>query len=224
MKQNKSEKVLLRVLLPLWALQISGCSSSPVKVEVQEPDFKVLEAAPGGRESWLDTPQIYAEQQGWDSKGLFYYTGEAKSADKRLACEKAQANAFDDVGKQVGTFVDTSIARSASESSSADSAGVADLSASNEETQRISSQLSKAQVNNLVLRKQYWERRDYSSNGGPRNIYYCWALTSIGKQEIRDLVSRASRMRIPADASLKKDVENKLEDIGREYEEWKKTH
>lgn len=201
-----------------------GCASSAVKVKVEEPDFKVLEAAPGGRETWMDSPQMYAEQNGLDAKANYFYTGESKSADKRMACEKAQANVNDDIARQVAVFVDTSLTRAASDSSASDTNAGSSASQVSEETQRISSQLSKAQLSNIVKVKQYWERRDFAQSNGPRNIHYCWVLSSVGKQEVNNLVSRATTMKLQANAELKAKVEQKAGEIEKKYEEWQRTH
>ncbi len=205
-------------------LGLGACASTTVKVKVEEPDFKVLEAAPGGRESWIDMPQSYAESNGLDAKMNYFYTAEAKSADKRMACEKARANVADDIAKQVAVFVDTTITRAASDSSQADTNSGANSSQVSEEAQRISSQLSKAQLSNVQVAKQYWERRDFSQAGGPKNIYYCWILSSLAKEEVNHLVARATHMRLQENAELKAKVEQKAGEIDKKYEEWQKTH
>src|SRR5689334_7331651 len=119
-KEGKMERKNLKFFaVACISLAISACSSAPKveKVEVEKPQFKVLEAAPGGRETWLDTPQQWAEASKGDAaEKHYYYVGEARSADKRMACEKARADVADDVGKQVVSFVDSSIARASSES------------------------------------------------------------------------------------------------------------
>ncbi len=201
-----------------------GCASSTVKVHVEEPDFKVLEAAPGGREAWLDNPQTFAEDKGYDVKMNYFYVGEAKSADKRMACEKSHANVLDDIARQIAVFTDTSIARASSESAQADSNQTTGASQVSEETQRISTQLAKAQLSNIMEKKMYWERRDYSQNGGAKNLFYCWKLVYVSKQDVNNLVSRATTMKLNANAELKAKVDQKLGDIDKKYEEWQKTH
>jgi hypothetical protein len=203
---------------------ISACASKAVKVEVAEPTFKVLEAAPGGRESWHDTPQIYAEENGMNVKDNFYYTGEARSADKRMACEKAQANVTDDVAKQVATFVDSTISRASSESTQTDTSMGQSNSAVGEETIKTSNQLAKASISNVALKKQYWELRDYSETGGPKNIHVCWVLVEIARKDIDKLVAKATTFRAEQNPELKKLVGQNMADMQKKYDEFHRTH
>lgn len=203
---------------------LSACASSTVKVEVAEPTFKVLEAAPGGRESWHDTPQIYAEEKGMNVKDNYYYTGEARSADKRMACEKAQANVTEDVARQVATFVDSTMNRASSESTQTDTAMGQANSAVSEETIKTSSQLAKASISNVALKKQYWELRDYSETGGPKNIHVCWALVEIARKDIDKLVAKATTYRAEGSDELKKLAGDGVGDIQKKYEQFHRTH
>jgi hypothetical protein len=123
----------------------SACGGAPVKeVKVEEPQFKVTDAAPGGREAWLDNPNWWADKDGQNVKDFYYFTGDAQSADKRMSCEKAHADAVDDIAKQVSTFVDSTIARASTDSTGNDSNGMTSSSASQTETSKLSSQLTKA--------------------------------------------------------------------------------
>ncbi len=186
---------------------LSACGGAPVqKVEIEEPKFKVLDAAPGGREAWLDNPSLYAEKEGLDIKNNFYFTGEAKSADKRMACENAYADATDDLAKQVSAFVNTSIARASSDSTAQDSSGVSSVSASQTETARLSSQLSKVLVTGLNKKKQYWEQRDYSEVQGAKSIYHCWVLTEVSQKKVEQLILKAEQIRFKNDPNLKQKV------------------
>ncbi|OFZ83398.1 MAG: hypothetical protein A2583_08495 [Bdellovibrionales bacterium RIFOXYD1_FULL_53_11] len=211
------------VLLGCAMAAFQACSSGPTKVDVEEPDFKVMEATPGGREGWLDNAQSWAEDNGLDAKANYFFTGEARSADKRMACEKAHADVIDDISRQVAVFTDTTFGRAKSESSQSDS-NQADASQVSEETQRISAQLSKAHLSNIAVNKKYWERRDYSATGGAKNVNVCWVLASIDKQEMNKLIKRAGEMKIKANPELKEKVDKKLETIDQKYEEWQKTH
>jgi len=204
---------------------VSGCSGKPPieEVEVEKPQFKVLEAASGGRETWLDFPQQWAEKSDKDTEKFYYYAGESKSADKRMACEKARANVIDDVGKQVVSFVDQSIARASTDSSNESTAGTSSDSSVSEETQKISSQITKTAVNNVRVDKQYWERRDYSEVGGAKSIYNCWVLAAVDKKEIQNMIARANTLRMK-DPDLKAKVGDKLKDLSKEYEEYQKQH
>ena len=215
-----------KVILSLMLLgSMAGCSSSGTqKVKVEEPEFKVKEAAPGGRETWHDTPQAYADDKGWNIKEFYYYSAEGRSADKRMSCEKAQANLLDDISKQVATFVDTSIARATSESTQADTVQSTGQSQSSEETQRISSQLSRSMLGNIEIKKQYWELRDYSQGGGARSMYFCWVLGSAKKQDVNNMALKAATMKLQQSGEEKKEVEAKLGNIGAEYEKFQKTH
>lgn len=218
----KLKNLCLGVSTPLL-MMITGCSGSAVKVNVESPDFKVMEAAPGGRESWLDTPQQYADEKGMDNK-MYYYVGESRSADKRMACEKAHANSMDDVAKQVATFVDTTFTKAASESAQSDSQSPSGDSRVSEETQKISSQLSKVQLSSISVKKQYWERRNYSESGGAKNINLCWVLVAASKQDISNLISRATQLKVAENAELKAKVEESASKIDEKYEQWQKSH
>jgi hypothetical protein len=218
-------RLISQGMIALFAVSIvSACASKTVKVEVAEPTFKVLEAAPGGRESWHDTPQVYAEENNMNVKDNFYYTGEARSADKRMACEKAFANVTDDVAKQVATFVDSSIARASSESTQTDTAMGQANSAVSEETIKTSNQLAKSSISNVALKKQYWELRDYSETGGPKNIYQCWVLVEISRKDVEKLVAKATTYRAEQNPELKKMVGENLSQMQKNYEQFHRTH
>ena len=204
---------------------VTACGGAPVReVKVEAPQFKVTDAAPGGREAWLDNPNLWADKEGENTKDFYYYTGDAQSADKRMACEKAQADAIDDVSRQISSFVDTSLARAGSDSTGNDSNGTSAVSASQIETSKISSQLSKSLVTGLEKKKQYWEQRDYSEKGGAKSIYYCWVLTKISKKKVEDLVTRAETLRFTQDPNLKAKVEGKLGDVQKEFEKYQQAH
>ena len=141
-----------------------------------------------------------------------------------MACENAQANAIDDVGKQVSTFVDTSIARAASDSTGSDTNGMTASSASQTETAKMSSQLTETVVGGLEKKKQYWEQRDFSEKGGAKSIFYCWILTDISKKKVDDLITRAEAIRFKDDPQLKEKVENKVAGLQKEFEKYMQAH
>jgi hypothetical protein len=201
------------------AVILSGCSGAPVReVEIEKETFKVTDAAPGGREAWLDNPNFWAEKDGQDTKEFYYYTGDAQSADKRMACEKAQADAMDDISRQVSNYVDTSIARAQSDSTSSDTGGSSAISASSTETSKLSSQLTKSLVTGVEKKKQYWEQRDFSSTGGAKSIFTCWVLAKVSKKKVEDLISRAEAIRFKQDPSLKAKVETKMGELEKGFE------
>lgn len=201
------------------ATSLVGCSSAPVqKVEVEAPQFKVLDAAKGGREAWLDNPNFYAEKEGLNTKDYYYYTGDAQSANKRMACEKAQADTVDDISKQVSVFVDSAIARAQSDSTTDDTTGTTSASASSSETSKISSQLSKTIVGGIEKKKQYWEQRDYSQVGGAKSIYSCWVLSQVSKKDVEQMVQRARTLRLKDDPEMKSKVDAKLNSIDKEFD------
>jgi hypothetical protein len=198
---------------------IVGCSGAPVKeVKVEEPQFTVTDAAPGGREAWLDNPNFFAKKEGLDTEKFFYFSGDAQSADKRMACEKANADIVDDVAKQVSTFVDSAIARASSDSTGSDSSGISAVSASQTETSRLSSQLSRTLLSGVEKSKQYWEQRDYSQVGGAKSIFYCWVLGKVSKKQVDDLILKAQSFRLKREPELKAKVEGKLADLPGEFE------
>jgi hypothetical protein len=213
----KSAQVL--GMFAVMAMVLSACGGAPVReVEVEKPQFKVTDAAPGGREAWLDNPNFFAKKEGLDTEKFYYFTGDAQSADKRMACEKAMADAVDDVAKQVSTFVDSSMARASTDSTGTDSNGLAAVSASQTETSKLSSQLSKALVTGVEKNKQYWEQRDFSQAGGAKSVFYCWTLVKVSKKKVEDLIVRAETIRFKEDPTLKAKVEGKLEGIQKEFE------
>lgn len=198
---------------------IVGCSGAPVKeVKVEEPQFTVTDAAPGGREAWLDNPNFFAKKEGLDTEKFFYFSGDAQSADKRMACEKANADIVDDVAKQVSTFVDSAIARASSDSTGSDSSGISAVSASQTETSRLSSQLSRTLLSGVEKSKQYWEQRDYSQVGGAKSIFYCWVLGKVSKKQVDDLILKAQSFRLKREPDLRAKVEGKLADLPGEFE------
>ena len=204
---------------------LSACSGAPVKqVKVEDAQYKVTDAAPGGQEAWLDNPNFWADKSGEDTKNFYYYTGDAQSADKRMACEKAGGDAMDDIARQVSSFVDTTLARASTDSTGNDTSGVTATSASQTETSRLSSQLSKALVTGVEKKKQYWEQRDYSQAGGAKSIYYCWVLSKVSKQKIQELVSRAQSIRLQEDPALKAKVDGKVDNIQTEFDQYMKAH
>lgn len=217
---------MIRKIFSLVGLIILvGCSSAPVqKVEIGAPQFKVLDATPGGREAWHDNPQIYAEFKGWDIKKFYYFSSEAKSANKRLSCEKAHANITDDIAKQISAYVDTAIARATVENMTSESWGTEATSDVSEETERLSSQLAKANLSGVILKKRYWEQRDYSQTGGAKSIYYCWQLAEVSKKEIQKMIRKANTLRVRNNPELKNKVANKLSDLEENYEKWHRTH
>ncbi|NDF13710.1 hypothetical protein EB061_00065 [bacterium] len=207
------------VLAVFFTAMFAGCGGAPVReVKVEEPQFKVTDAAPGGREAWLDHPNGYAKKEGLDTEKFYYFTGDAQSADKRMACEKANADVLDDVAKQVSTFVDTAIARASSDSTASETSGISSVSASQTETSRVSSQLSRALVSGVEKSKQYWEQRDFSQSGGAKSIFYCWVLGKVSKKQVDDLIARAQTIRWKSEPGLKAKVESKLADLPREFE------
>jgi len=205
-----------------WIL--SACGGAPVReVEVEKPAFKVTDAAPGGREAWLDNPGFWAKKEGLDVEKFYYYTGDAQSADKRMACEKASADAMDDIAKQVGTFVNSAIARASSESTGADTGGSTAVSANQTETSKLSAQLSKTLVSGVEKNKQYWEQRDYSQGGGAKSIFHCWVLAKVEKKQVDSLILRAQTIRFKEDPELKAKTEAKLGDLQKEFDQYMKA-
>jgi hypothetical protein len=203
----------------------SACGGAPVReVTVEAPQFKVTDAAPGGREAWLDNPNFYAKKEGLDTDRFYYYVGDAKSADKRMACENANADALDDVAKQVSTFVDSAIARATTDATGSDSSGVSAVSSNQTETSKLSSQLSKTLVSGVEKHKQYWEQRDFSQIGGAKSIYYCWVLAKVSKKQVDDLIVRAQTIRFQKDPELKEKIEKKLVGIEKEFDQYMQAH
>ena len=222
MKTTSTKKI---VVVTLTLVCLSACSGAPVqKVEIEKPQFKVTDAAPGGREAWLENPNLYAKKEGLDTDQYMYYTGDAQSADKRMACENAQANLIDDVSKQVSVFVDSSIARASTDSTASDSVGVSASSASSTETSRLSSQLSKTLVAGVEKNKQYWEQRNYSEVGGAKSIYTCWVLGKVDKKTIGQMIERAKSIRFKEDPDLKGKTEGKLGNIEKEFDKYMQAH
>ncbi len=210
-------------------LTLAACSHTPKaeEVKVEKPEFKVLEAAPGGREAWHDDAFSWAREMGkdngYDVEKFYYYSGQAESASKRAACEKAQANMVDDIAKNVAVFVDSAVARASSDSSTDSSSGTSTTGESSEEVSRISSQLSKAQLNGITIKKNYWEKRDYSEHGGARSIYYCWALAEVNKQDVQSMIAKAKTLRLN-NADLRDKVEDKLKNIDADYDKYQQQH
>ena len=211
-------------------LGMAACSSGPkvIDVEVQDAQFKVLEASPGGRETWLDNPHSFAletgDSKGYDTDKFYYYTGEGHSAAKRTACEKAQANVTDDIARQVAVFVDSSIARASSESSVTTSAGINEDGEVSEEMEAITSQLAKASLHGVAQRKKYWEKRDYSEFGGAKSIHYCWVLHFVKKKSVEQLIRRASTLRLRGNQDLRAAVGDRLQKIDQQYDKYMMTH
>jgi hypothetical protein len=204
---------------------LSACGGAPVReVKVEEQKFRVLDAAPGGREAWLDNPNFYAKKEGLDTDNFYYYVGDAQAADKRMACEKAHADAIDDIAKQVSTFVDTTFARASADSTGNDTSGASSISSSQTETSKLSSQLSKALVSGVEKTKQYWEQRDFSSEGGAKSIFYCWILNKVSKKQVDNLIVRAQNIRYKQDPELKSKVEGKMTDIQKDFEKYMQAH
>ena len=224
--KNQSKKIALTVgFVSASSALFAACGGAPVReVKVEPPTFKVLDAAPGGREAWLDNPNYYAKKEGLDTDNFYYYVGDAQSADKRMACEKANADALDDVAKQVSTFVDSTLARASADSTGNDTNGTSAISASQTETSALSSQLSKALVTGVEKNKQYWEQRDYSQVSGAKSIFYCWVLAKVSKKKVEDLVTRAETIRFSKDPDLKSKVEGKVNDIQKEFEKYMQAH
>jgi hypothetical protein len=220
-----SNVLVLGMSVVTLTLVLSACGGAPVReVKVEAPTFKVLDAAPGGREAWLDNPNYWAKKDGQDVDNYYYYVGDAQSADKRMACEKGDADAMDDIAKQVSTFVDSTLARASTDSTGNDTNGTSAVSASQTETSALSSQLSKTLVNGVEKYKQYWEQRDYSQVSGARSIFYCWVLEKVGKKQVQDLVARAQAIRFQQDPDLKAKVEAKSTDIQKEFEKYMQAH
>ena len=204
---------------------LSACGGAPVReVKVEDQKYKVTDAAPGGREAWLDNPNFYAKKEGLDVNNYYYYVGDAQSADKRMACEKANADAVDDVAKQVSTFVDTTFARAGADSTGSDTNGVSAVSSSQTETSNLSSQLSKTLVSGVEKYKQYWEQRDFSPVGGAKSIYYCWVLEKVEKKQVQDLITRAQTIRYSKDPDLKAKVDAKVGDIQGQFDKYMTAH
>lgn len=223
MKTNKV--ISLGLTLASFSAILSACGGAPVReVKIEAPTFKVTDAAPGGREAWLDNPNYWAKKDGQDTDHFYYYVGDAQSADKRMSCENANANAMDDVAKQVSTFVDSTLARASTDSTGNDSNGASSISASQTETSRLSSQLSKTMVNGVEKTKQYWEQRDYTQVSGAKSIYYCWVLEKVSKKQVEDLVARAQSIRFQQDPNLRAKIEAKSIDIEKEFEKYMQAH
>ncbi len=204
---------------------ISSCASKTTKVDIEAPKYKVLDAASNGvREEWLDNPQAYAEDKGLDVKTKYFYVSDSESATKHMACSKARARLSDKVATQVATFVDNSLVTATSEASGSDSEAISAQSQVNEETEKISSQLSKALVSNVEFVRTYWEQRDYSEVGGARSLFHCWVLGSVSKANIASMVHRAGNLKAQESPELKKQLDEKMSQLGAEYEKYQKTH
>jgi inactivated superfamily I helicase len=93
-----------------------------------------------------------------------------------------------------------------------------------EDTQRITSQLSRSSLHGVAQRKKYWEKRDYSQAGGAKSIYYCWVLNQASKEDVERLIQRASTMRLSESKELQSKVADKLKNIGAEYEKYMEKH
>ena len=212
----KMHKLWIVPLTLAFGAAISGCSSTPktVEVDVEKPQYKILEAAGGGREAvretWHDEPNAWATQmgkdKGYDTNLNDYYSGQAQGASQRDACEDAQANLLDDISKKVSSAADTASARAKSNSASNSSTGITGSNESSQEGSSMSSQHFKVDLSGATMKKTYWEKRDYSEHGGARSIYYCWVLGEVSKQEIsRAIALRAQngKLREQADAKLK---------------------
>ena len=215
-----------KIILSMSAIvALNACGGAPVReVKIEPEQFKVTDAAPGGREAWLENPNFYAKKEGLDTDQFYFYVGDAQSADKRMACEKANADALDDIAKQVSTFVDSSIARASADSTGSDSNGTSAVSSSQTETSKISSQLSKALVSGVEKNKQYWEQRDFSQVGGAKSVYTCWVLAKVSKKKVDDLIVKAQTLRFRNDPELKSKVESKLVNIQKEYDQYMQSH
>ena len=228
--KNATSMILNHTAMIAVALAAFGCAGGPKveEVAVEKPQFRVLEAAPGGRELWLDNAHQFAiemgKDKGFDTEKNYYYSGEGHSANQRSSCEQAQANVTDDVARQVAVFVDSSIARASSEGSMDSSAGVSAQSEVSEDMQRITSQLSKTSLHGVAQRKKYWEKRDYSQAGGAKSIYYCWVLTQVSKEDVEKLIQKASTLRLREDKALQAKVQDKLQNMGGEYEKYMEQH
>ncbi len=197
---------------------LQGCGGAPVKkVDIEEPQYKIVDATGGGREYWLDHPQDYAEKSDLDVKTYLYVVHDAQSADKRTACEVAQSQTLEDFAKQVSTFVDSSIARASTDSSTQDTSTIAALSSSSNTTSRISNQITKAVVGGVEKVKQYWEQRDYSQVKGPKSIYTCWVLSRIKHAQVAEMIERAKLVRFTENPALKAQVETKLQGLDQQF-------
>jgi hypothetical protein len=225
-RENKMKTIILGLaVISSMSVLLAACGGAPVReVKVEEETFKVKDAAVGGREAWLDNPNFWAEKDGQNTKDFYYYTGDAQSADKRMACEKAQADAMDDISRQVSSYVDTTIARAQTDSTSADTNGASDISATQTETSKLSSQLTKSLVTGVEKKKQYWEQRDFSSTGGAKSIYHCWVLTKVSKKKVEDLIVKAESIRFKEDPALKAKVEAKMNDVQKGFETYMQAH
>ena len=92
MNNNHVKFVLSAFVIPVV---LAACGGAPVReVEIEKPQFKVTDAAPGGREAWLDSPNFYAKKEGLDTDNYYYYVGDAQSADKRMAVLRLSATRF----------------------------------------------------------------------------------------------------------------------------------
>ncbi|MBU6153425.1 MAG: hypothetical protein KGP28_03900 [Bdellovibrionales bacterium] len=209
------------LMMMAGGILLNACGGAPVReVTIEAPRFKVTDAAPGGREAWLDSPNFYAKKEGLDVESYFFYTGDSQSADKRMACDKASADALDDIAKQVSTFVDSAIARATTDSTGSDSNGSSVVSASQTESSKLSSQLSKTLVSGVEKSKQYWEQRDYSETGGAKSVFYCWVLAKVSKKQVDDLILKAQNFRFKNDPSLRAKSEGKLQDIEKQFDRY----
>ncbi|NUM89078.1 MAG: hypothetical protein HUU37_07740 [Bdellovibrionales bacterium] len=219
-----------KVVAGIFVMGLAACSSGPEvrEVKVEKEQFKVMEAAPGGREMWLDDAHGFAEEsgegRGYDVSRFFYYSGEGKSASKKLACDKAHSDVIDDVSRGVAVFVDSAVARASTESSSDSTSGTTATSEVNEEVEKISSQLSKASLNGVALKKKYWEKRDYSEAGGAKSIYHCWVMAEVDKKDVESMIQRAKTLRLRSDGDLKKKVADKLDNLDDQYENYIRQH
>lgn len=190
-----------------FALTVVACSS---KRPVEEPksekplQFKVIESATGGRESWLDSPQAWAKAKDFDVKTYHFYVGEGRSPDKRMACEKARIDVSDNVARRVAAFVDSSVGR-----------------VSNGVDSRT--QLSKAVVNDMRIEEQYWERRDYSEAAGAKSVYLCWIMAAVQKNEVKSLVAKAGTLRLQ-ELGFKEKMGDKLKSLSEQYDAYQSEH
>jgi hypothetical protein len=74
------------------------------------------------------------------------------------------------------------------------------------------------------VRKNYWEKRDYSERGGARSLYYCWSLAEVGKQDVLAMIVKARTLRLQTNADLRDKVDAKLSSLETDYDRYQQQH
>jgi hypothetical protein len=210
--KNQMKLILASSLM----IAASGCShtSEGIREATGNVQYEKVDETPGINRKdvqlWRADPTAWAgdhKGDGYDIVKNEYHASEGKGSSDTDACENARDRLFDEMARTVGHSTDNKSSEATSRSAESASSDVSESSESASESSKLSASQTKSDLSGVSFKQEYWEQRDYSKQGGGRNIYYCWVLAEVPRQDLE----RAKNKYRNRNSTLKQKAAAKIE-------------